>query len=303
VPGVAAVDPVRVREGSDAAGRVFTVAAGDFRVFARAGGSPLLDGRDSRRVAEAARRSGEVLVSEPYSRRFGAARGDRASLRTARGVRSFRIAGVYRDFSNDRGTVLLDRALYLELFDDPRVTSAGVIARAGVAPADLRREILAGPGRRFALGVTTNRELRAQVLRIFDRTFTVTHALEGIAVTIAILGIANALVASAVERRRSFALLRAMGASRRQVAAAVVLEASLAGVVAAFAALLAGAAFAALLIGVINPQSFGWSVVLDVPFVRLASAVSLVLAASVAAGILPGRIAASVDPADGLAEE
>lgn len=303
VPGVAAVDPFRAREASDPLGRAFTVGASDFRVLARAGGAPLLDGGDSRRVAEAARENGEVLVSEPYARRFGAARGDRASVRTPKGVRSFRIAGVYRDFSNDRGTVLLDRALYLALYDDPRVTSAGVLARPGVPPDELRRKILADLDGRFAIEVTTNRDLRAQVLSIFDRTFAVTHALEGIAVTIAILGIANALVASAVERRRSFALLRAVGASRRQIAGAVLLEASLAGAVAVVAAILAGAAFAALLIGVINPQSFGWSVVPRVPAARLAAAVSLVLVASLAAGIVPGRIAASVDPAGGLAEE
>ena len=303
VPGVAAVDPFRVREASDPLGRSFTVGASDFRVLARAGGASLLDGRGSRRVAEAARESGEVLVSEPYARRFGARRGNWASLRTARGVRSFRIAGVYRDFSNDRGTVLLDRALYLRLFDDPRVTSAGVLALPGIAPDDLRRRILSELGGRFALEVTTNRELRAQVLRIFDRTFTVTHALEGIAVTIAILGIANALMASAVERRRSFALLRAVGASPRQIATAVLLEASLAGAVAVVAAILAGAAFAALLIGVINPQSFGWSVVPRVPVARLAAAIALVLVAALAAGIVPGRIASSADPAGGLAEE
>jgi putative ABC transport system permease protein len=254
-------------------------------------------------VAAEARARGEVLVSEPYSRRFEAARGDPVSLRTARGIRTFRIAGVYRDFSNDRGTVLMDRTLYVGLFDDPRVTSAGVLARPGVSPDDLRRKIRTDLGGRFAIDVTTNRALRRQVLEIFDRTFTVTHALEGIAITVAILGIANALVASAVERRRSFALLRALGASRRQITSSVLLEASLAGGVAVAAAVLAGAAFAALLIGVINPQSFGWSVVLRVPFVRLAAAVVLVLAASVAAGIVPGRIAASVDPAAGLAEE
>jgi putative ABC transport system permease protein len=178
-----------------------------------------------------------------------------------------------------------------------------VLARPGVAPDALRRRILTDLGARFPIEVTTNRELRAQVLRIFDRTFTVTRALEGIAVTIAILGIANALLASAVERRRSFALLRAVGASRRQIASAVLLEAALAGAVAVVAAVLAGAAFAALLIGVINPQSFGWSVVLDVPVARLAAAISLVLVAALAAGILPGRIAASADPAGGLAEE
>ena len=117
------------------------------------------------------------------------------------------------------------------------------------------------------------------------------------------LGIANALVASAVERRRSFGLLRALGASRRQIRGAVLLEALLAGVVATIAAVAAGAAFAALLIGVINPQSFGWSFVPRVPIGRLAGAVSLVLAASLAAGLAPGRIAAATDPAAALSEE
>jgi hypothetical protein len=54
---------------------------------------------------------------------------------------------------------------------------------------------------------------------------------------------------------------------------------------------------------VINPQSFGWSVVPSVPAGRLAAAALLVLAASIAAGVVPGRIAAAADPASALAEE
>ncbi|HEX9287114.1 MAG TPA: FtsX-like permease family protein [Thermoanaerobaculia bacterium] len=303
VSGVEAVDPFRVRDASDASGRALTVGASDFRVLARAGGAPLMDGRDSRKTAEVARRRGEVLVSEPYARRFGASCGDMALLVTPKGLRSFRIAGVYRDFANDRGTILLDRSLYLDLFGDDRLTSAGILARHGVSSEDLRRRIFAAVGGRFAVEVTTNRELRRQVLRIFDRTFAVTRALEGIAVAVAVLGIANALVASAVERRRSFALLRALGASRRQIGSAVLLEALLTGGVATVAAVAAGAAFAALLIGVINPQSFGWSFVPRVPIGRLAAAASAVLLASVAAGLVPGRIAASTDPAAALSEE
>ena len=88
-----------------------------------------------------------------------------------------------------------------------------------------------------------------------------------------------------------------------QIRGAVFGEAILAGLVATIAALLAGAAFAALLIGVINPQSFGWSVVPSVPFGRLAVAAAIVLAASLLAGFVPGRIAASADPASALAEE
>jgi putative ABC transport system permease protein len=303
VPGVAAVDPFRVREGFDASGRALAIASSDFRVLSRAGGSPLLDGRDSRGVAETARRDREVFVSEPYARRYGVASGGAVSLRTPQGLRTFRVAGVYRDFSNDRGTVLFDRPLYLELFGDPRVTSAGIVASPGTDADRLRRAILARAGDRLAIEVITTGELRDSVLSIFDRTFAVADALEGIAVAVAVAGIANALIASAVERRRAFGLLRAIGGSRAQIRGAVLGEAFLAGLVATFAALLAGAAFAALLLGVINPQSFGWTVVPSVPVGRLAVAAAIVLAASLVAGVVPGRIAASADPASALAEE
>jgi len=303
LPGVDAVDPIRVREATDREGRTFALASSDFRVLARAGGSPLLDGREPGEVARRARAAGEVLVSEPFARRFGVRRGARVAISTPRGLRPFRVAAVYRDFSNDRGTVLMDRALYASLFGDSRVTNLGLLARPGVSPEELRRTVLARARGRWLLEATTTSDLRREVLSIFDRTFAVTRALEGIAVAVAVLGIANALAAAAVERRRSFGLLRTVGATRGQIRGAVLLEGFLVGLVATAAAVVAGAAFAALLIGVINPQSFGWSVVPSVPAGRLAAAAGLVLAASLAAGIVPGRIAASADPASALVEE
>jgi putative ABC transport system permease protein len=303
IPGVAAVDPFRARDAVDARGRPFTLASGDFRVVARIGGLPLLDGSDVSAVAIRARENGEVLISEPFARRFGAGAGDFVTLATPRGARSFRVAGVYRDYSNDRGTVLLDRALFLALFDDTRVTSLAVQAARGVDAGALRRRLWQAAEGRYALSITTNRELRREVLNVFDQTFAVTRALEAIAVAVAILGIANALAASAVERRRSFGLLRAVGAQKGQIRRAVLIEAGLTGVTGAAASLGAAAAFAYLLLAVINPQSFGWTVIVDVPGGRLAAAAILVLAASLAAGLFPGRLAAAVDPAAALAEE
>ncbi|HEY6100131.1 MAG TPA: FtsX-like permease family protein, partial [Anaeromyxobacter sp.] len=301
-PGVAAVDPFRARDAS-LRGRPFTLASGDFRVLARIGGLPFLDGRDPRATAEAARAEGAVLVSEPFARRFGFAAGDSLELPTPAGPRRFSIGGVYRDYSNDRGTVVLDRELYLSLFADPRVTSVAVVTAPGTDPAELRRRIRSAAEGRFALSISTNRELRREVLRIFDRTFAVTRGLEAIAIAVAILGIANALMASAVERRRAFGLLRAVGAARGQIRRAVLVEALLTGAVATLAAAFAGAAFAYLLLAVINPQSFGWTVFVRVPVGSLAGAAALVLAAAVLAGVFPGRVAASVDPAAALAEE
>ena len=303
IDGVDAVDPFRARDAADAEGRPFTLASGDFRVLARAGGLPFVDGRDPRPIAASARERGEVLVSEPFARRFSAADGSTVTLPTPSGPRPFRVAGVYRDYSNDRGTVVMDRELYLSIYRDPRVTSLAVLARPGVEPAELRRRVLAAAAGRYALTITTNRELRREVLVIFDRTFAVTRALEAIAVAVAVLGIANALMASAVERRRAFGLLRAVGAAGEQIRRATLVEALLCGLTGTLAALAAGAAFAWLLLTVINPQSFGWTVALSIPGRTLLGAAALVLLASVLAGIGPGRVAASVDPAAALAEE
>jgi putative ABC transport system permease protein len=303
IEGVAGVDPFRARDVTDARGRPWTLASGDFGVLARIGGLPLVDREDPRATAAQARRSGEAMVSEPYARRFGVERGDFVSIPTPRGERRVRVAGVYRDYSNDRGTVVLDRGLYRSLFDDPRVTSVAVLAAPGVDAGALRRRVLDAAKGRFALAISTNRELRSSALRIFDRTFAVTGALEAIAVAVAVLGIANALVASAIERRRSFGLLRAVGASGAQIRRAVLAEAALTGVTATLAALPAGAAFAFLLLAVINPQSFGWTVALRAPWPRLAFASALVLGAACVAGLYPGRLAARVDPAAALAEE
>ncbi len=302
MPGVEAVDPFRAREAT-LRGRPFTLASGDFRVLARLGGLPFLDGRDAQTVAGKASAAGDVLVSEPFSRRFGIRAGETVALPTPGGPRSFRVEGVYRDYSNDRGTVVLDRPLYLAIFGDRRVTSVAVLAAKGVDPVELRRRIRLGARGRWALSITTNRELRREVLRIFDRTFAVTRGLEAIAVAVAILGIANALLASAVERRRAFGLLRAIGTSRAQIRLAVLIEALLTGLAATVAAAAAGTAFAFLLLAVINPQSFGWTVSVEVPVATLFEASGLVLGAAVLAGWLPGRVASAVNPAAALAEE
>jgi hypothetical protein len=77
--------------------------------------------------------------------------------------------------------------------------------------------------------VLSNGELRREILRIFDRTFTLTYVLEAIAVIIAMLGIINTLVTSVVERRRELATLQALGSSQGQITALILWEAGYLG--------------------------------------------------------------------------
>jgi len=303
VPGVAVADPFRTIDAHDARGTPFTIGAGDFGTAVRIGALPLESGRDPAEVFGRARREGQVFVSEPFARRFGKKRGDRVRVPTPSGPREFPIADVYPDYSNDRGTVVIDRPLFVSLFHDTDVSTVAIRAAPGVSPEALRDRILAGAGGRFAFSILTNRTLRAEVRKIFDRTFAVTWALEAIALLVAGLGVVNALFALIVERRRELALLRVLGTSRRQLRRSIAIEAGLIGAGALGLAALAGTAFAAILIGVINPQSFGWSIRVEIPWREIAAGFALALTTTVAASLVPARIAVGGDAAAGIREE
>src|SRR3989442_15035624 len=77
--------------------------------------------------------------------------------------------------------------------------------------------------------ILTNGELKREVLRIFDQTFAITYALEVIAVTVALLGIANTLLAGILERQRQLAVLRTIGGTPAQVRRLILWESGLLG--------------------------------------------------------------------------
>ncbi|MGH9443387.1 MAG: FtsX-like permease family protein [Thermoanaerobaculia bacterium] len=303
IPGVALVDPFRGVDVVDEKGAPFTIGSGDFGVGTKTGGLPFFSRRNPAALLAAARARGEVFVSEPFARRFGKWPGDLVEIPTPAGPRTFPIADVYSDFSNDRGTVVMDRPLFLKLFHDASLTTIGVTAAPGVSPDVLRDRILAAASGKFSFTILTNRTLRTEVLRVFDATFAVTYGLEGIALLVAVLGVLNALFSLILERRRDLGLLRILGASRGQLRRSIAIEAGMIGACSLILAALAASAFAALLILVINRQSFGWTIRARIPWIQLAVAFALVQTATIAASLGPARLAEAVDPARAMREE
>ena len=151
--------------------------------------------------------------------------------------------------------------------------------------------------------IFTNRNLRAEAIRVFDRTFAITYALELVAVVVAIVGIAGALLTVVIDRRRELGLLRFLGASVGQIRKLIFVEAGLIGLLANLAGLLLGIVLSWLLIFVINRQSFGWTIQLHWPTTVLLSALTLVFLATVLSGIYPARIATRMNPIEVVHEE
>jgi putative ABC transport system permease protein len=301
VPGVAAVETLRAVE-LPFRGRLMTLGATDLAQLGVRSRLRLLAGPDARALARTLPGTREVLVSEPFATKFGVGPGDPLVLPSPDGPVRFVVAAVYNDYSSDAGVVLVDVRTYRRLFHDDAVNSIAVYA-APRTDLDRLRSAIYRATAPLRIDVETNRELRAVVVRVFDRTFAITYALDVIAITIAVLGVVSTLFALVLERRREFGLLRYLGVTRDGVRATVLTEAAGIGLLGAALGVAIGMLLALLLIFVINRQAFGWLIELHVPWGFLAQTVALVVVAALLAGIWPARVAARIRTADAVRTE
>jgi putative ABC transport system permease protein len=292
-PGVDAVDSFRnidlVYQGN-----LVVLGAGNFDIVLSHGSLLFKAPADGREALRRAIGSDAVIVSEAFANKYGAQPGDTLSLRTPAGERPFSVAAVYYDYAVDRGVIVTDRPTFVSYFGD--LTPSGVAAylREGADPETVRAEILASLDQGHQAFIYTNRDLRSEVLRVFDSTFAITYALEIIAIVVAMLGVGATLLTLVVERRRELSLLRLIGAARRQVQRVVVIEAVLIGAASQAIGLVVGLALSMVLIYVINVQSFGWTIQFRVPVLFLLQVSLAVVLATALAGLYPARRAATL---------
>jgi putative ABC transport system permease protein len=278
LPAVEAVDtyrggPVRV------AGREALLAAVDVGVSRGRADWSVLAGSSSSAFAEALMR-GQAGISETLHRKTGIGVGDRIPLIYEGRPDTLTVAAVYRDYSTDRGVVLVDRAAFSRrhVLGPPR--SLALYLWPGTDVEATLSDLEQGAGRDFALLIRSNRELRQRVLAVFERTFSITYAMEVIGIAVAAIGILSALLAMLLERGRELATMRALGLTRRQLAGMFLSESSLLALLAWVFAAVTGAALAWILISVINVRSFGWAIPYRLPWGSwLATLLSSLLAA------------------------
>ena len=267
------------------------------------GGAPDLPWRAPPRTWD----EGEVpaWISEPLSRLYGLSPGDRLDLPLAGRTITVRVAGVWRDYGRQFGAVVLRRSDYLQITGDAGANEAGFTLAPGADRTETLRRIRQAlpPDLAAQTEVAPSAEIRAVALRIFDRSFAVTYALEAVAVLVGVAGVAATVSAQTLARRREFGMLRHVGAGRGQIQAMLVLEGAFLGAVGAVAGLALGAVMGQILIHVVNPQSFNWTMDTRWPWGLLGGlALALTLASSLTA-LLAGRNALSSDAVRAVRED
>ncbi|MEO8127007.1 MAG: ABC transporter permease, partial [Bryobacteraceae bacterium] len=301
LPQVAAVDRFRAYEISYQ-GMPATLGGADTAIAGRYGHRPFLSGADPRIVFPKLSAGDTVIVSEAFANKHQLKAGDVLPLFLGGQAANFRVVDIYYDYSSERGFILMDRKTLLRYLPDPAPSNIAVYLKSGVEIEEGRRAVEAATAGSRLL-IFSNRTLREEAIKVFDRTFAITYALEGVAVFVAVMGVAGALLALLIDRRRELGLLRFLGISGPRLRRMILFEAGLLGLLANLAGMVLGVLLSLLLIYVINKQSFGWTIQFHWPVAVLLGALSLVYVATVAAGLYPARLAMRMNPIEVVHED
>jgi putative ABC transport system permease protein len=223
---------------------------------------------------------------------------------------NFFVAGVWRDYARQFGTVAIDQVDFAKLSNDDRVNDIAVWLHPG-ANIDTVEAGLRALATKTAKATSTQQgagqdagamlefgsaaEIRRTTLTIFDRSFAVTYWLQAVAIGIGLFGVAASFSAQVLARRKEFGLLQHLGLTRTQVLRVVAAEGAAWTCLGAIAGIGLGLAAATVLVKVVNPQSFHWTMEMNVPWLHLVALALAVIAAGTVTAQLAGRAAAGRD--------
>jgi putative ABC transport system permease protein len=287
-PAVQAANVIQILEIK--LGGITTLLVGNHLAFFRDYAKPAwISAPLSEEIFDTHRNAALALVSEAFSERFRVHRGDTLQVPTPNGFRAVTIAGIFADYGNERGSLLIEQTQFSSWYGSDLAASLILALKPGYDPESLRAELrVANPG----LGVFTSGYLRGEALRIFRQTFAVTYALELIGIVVAVIGLAFTMASLLWERRADLNTLRALGLRRKELAGAAALEGALTAAAGLLLGLAVSFALGWLLIFRINKQTFGWTLQTDWPWLQLSALSLVVLASATIAGWFVGRWAA-----------
>ncbi len=243
-----------------------------------------------------------IWVSEAMVDLYQYQVGARVSLTIAGQKREFIVAGLWRDYARQSGAIQIRLSDYRALSGDLEANDAALWLRPGVsaeqAIAGLRKLPFGA-----ALEFAQPGEIRAISLKIFDRSFAVTYLLEMVAIVIGLFGVAATFSGQTLARAKEFGMLRHIGVTRRQILALLAIEGGLLSLLGVAAGFLLGGAISLILVFVVNPQSFHWTMQWHMPWGVLLGVAALLSGSAALTALVAGRYAVSGDAVRAVRED
>jgi putative ABC transport system permease protein len=261
-------------------------------------------------LIQRAPRSGDgvaLWLSEPAARLYGAQPGDTFALPIGAGGAKVmgHVAGIWRDYARQQGAIVIDTRDYTAITGDAVRSEAAVELVPGTSVAVARAAILAQLPTDLARRVdfAEPAALRGRALRLFDRSFAITYALEAIAILIGLAGVAASFSAQTVARIKEFGMMRHVGMGKGQIVTMLAIEGALLGLVGMAAGSAVGIALSQILIHVINPQSFNWTMTTRIPWGLIFGVATALIGTAAATAMIAGRQAVSRDAVRAVSED
>jgi len=232
-----------------------------------------------------------LILSENLAALVKLRLGDNVELATPTGMLRLPVVGTIRDLSNQMGTIIIERSLYIRYFQDDTVDVFRVYLRPGASQEEVRSRIVERMGRQRHLFVMLNREIRAYVAKVMNQWFGLTYVQVIVSMLVAILGIVNTLTVSISDRRRELGVLRAVGGLRNQIRGTVWMEAGAIGLIGLALGIATGAVTLYYELQAIQHDISGMPFAYEFPWGIVALLVPVILFAACGAAILPAESA------------
>ena len=244
-----------------------------------------------------------IWISEAAADRFELAPDDEIALPLGAVAQAASVRGVWRDYEHPNGALLIDRRDYVRLTGDAATNAVSFWLAPNTSVESVQQRIRAVLGNDVQYDLRTPRELRRMSLQVFDRTFAVTYVLEIVAIVIGLFGISAGISAQVLARRSELGVLRHLGVTRAQIGQMLASEGGVLGALGVLVGLLTGGIVSAILIYVVNRQSFHWSMDVFVPAGTLVACSATLIAAATLIAVVSGRSAMSGDVVRAVKED
>lgn len=299
LPNVDIVDPVRIFPHDLLGLRIFIISLNS-DVYSSRGTPLILDGK----LPTAEQRAQSVVtVSENLARRRDLKIGSTFPMNSPTGQHQYTVGAIIVDYTSDQGSVIMDREIFIRDFANDQVDTFHVYLKDRAALESTRKAITERLTNRFDAYVLSNMELRAEAKKLLTGAFSITYAMEVVAVALALLGIINTLLAAVLDRTREIGLLRAVGADRGHILKLFAGEAFFIGLSGSALGLVTGGVVGYIVTKIVGVQATGWNFPFSYPWDTAGQMLVVGTVSAILAGLYPARRAARLDVVEALAYE
>jgi putative ABC transport system permease protein len=233
-----------------------------------------------------------IWISEAMVDLYGWQKGQVIQLPFARQLQAFTVAGVWRDYSRQSGSIQMRLDDYQNLTGDKTINDMSLWIASPSNATEVRQQLQA-LSFSAALEFAEPGEIQQISMKIFDRSFAITYVLEAVAIIIGLFGVAASFSAQTLARAKEFGMLRHLGVTRRQILFLLAGEGALLTSMAIFIGFFLGLCISLILIFIVNPQSFHWTMQLHLPWNLLMSTASVLFLSAALTALFSGRYAIS----------